>query len=107
MRCDIGLVDDDFGMELLVDGRIISLSLPVCAVFECVWLPAVRARGADRREGPLPPGAAAGPAAGRDLVEVVGPPMPITYRLQVSGSMPALSASALRAAPAAADTRTP
>ena len=73
-------------MELLVDGRIISLSLPVRAVFECVWLPAVRARGLDRREGPPPPGHAIAPAAGRDMVDVVGPPMPVTYRLQVLGS---------------------
>ena len=79
----VGLVDDDFGMELLVDGRIISLLLPVRAVFECVWLPAVRARGADRRETaqvPAPGGASPG---GRDQVEVIGPPMPVTYRLQV------------------------
>ncbi len=88
MRCNAGLVDDDFGMELLVDGRIISLSLPVRAVFDCVWLPAVRVRGADRREGPPPTSAAAAPAAGRDLVEVIGPPMPVTYRLQVPGSCP-------------------
>lgn len=34
-----GLVDDDFGMELLVSGNIISLSLPVRLVWECVWRP--------------------------------------------------------------------
>ena len=32
-----GLVDDDFGMELLVGGAIVSLSLPVRLVWECVW----------------------------------------------------------------------
>ena len=32
-----GLVDDDNGMELLVDNRIIALSLPVKLVYEKVW----------------------------------------------------------------------
>lgn len=36
-----GLVDDDFGMELLVGGNIISLSLPVRLVWECVWRPSL------------------------------------------------------------------
>ncbi len=80
---DAGLVDDDFGMELLVDGRIISLSLPVRAVFEGVWLPAVRARGADRRDAAQLPAASSASPGGRDQVEVIGPPMPVTYRLQV------------------------
>ena len=32
-----GLCDDDFGMELLVAGKIVSLDLPVADVFEHVW----------------------------------------------------------------------
>ena len=84
LSLDAGLVDDDFGMELLVDGRIISLSLPVRAVFESVWLPAVRARGADRRDAPQAPSSSVALPGGRDQVEVIGPPMPVTYRLQVS-----------------------
>ena len=42
-----GLVDDDFGMELLVGGAIISLSLPVRLVWECVWRPTLPASGSE------------------------------------------------------------
>lgn len=61
-----------------MDGRIISLSLPVRLVFECIWRPAM-ARG--RRSA----AAAAQPAVAtaRGEVEVIGPPMVVTYRLQV------------------------
>jgi len=41
MAAVAGLVDDDFGMELLVGGAIVSLSLPVRLVWECVWRPAL------------------------------------------------------------------
>eukprot|EP01134_Creolimax_fragrantissima_P005766 CFRG5766T1 len=34
----LGLLDDDFGMELLVDGSIIGLDLPIRQVYERVWL---------------------------------------------------------------------
>ena len=36
-----GLCDDDFGMELLVAGKIVSLDLTVAEVFEHVWRTAV------------------------------------------------------------------
>ncbi|KAK9817780.1 hypothetical protein WJX72_002069 [[Myrmecia] bisecta] len=70
-----GLLDDDFGMELLVGGNIIALSLPVRLVFECVWMAGGGAGGAQT------PAAAATPAS-RSELDVIGPPMPITYRLQ-------------------------
>lgn len=39
-RLDLsGLVADDFGMELLVAGKIVDLSLPVAAVYDAVWKP--------------------------------------------------------------------
>ncbi|GAB0492582.1 hypothetical protein MMPV_003850 [Pyropia vietnamensis] len=38
-----GLLDDDFGMELLVAGNLIKLDLPIAAVYRNVWLPAVMA----------------------------------------------------------------
>jgi len=37
--CDlVALLEDDNGMELLVNNRIISLSLPVADVYQKVWL---------------------------------------------------------------------
>lgn len=83
-----GLLDDDFGMELLVAGNIISLSLPVRLVFEAVWLPHLRAR---QPSTPTAAAAAAEAAAaqqpaaalGRGETQVVGPPMTVTFRLQV------------------------
>ena len=42
-----GLVDDDFGMELLVGGAIVSLSLPVRLVWECVWRLTLPAAGSE------------------------------------------------------------
>ena len=79
-----GLVDDDFGMELLVDGRIISLSLPVRQVYECVWRPARGERAAVRHGMGGPEQTPLQPTASRGEVEVIGPPMAITYRLQVT-----------------------
>eukprot|EP00698_Gefionella_okellyi_P019390 TRINITY_DN593_c0_g2_i1.p1 TRINITY_DN593_c0_g2~~TRINITY_DN593_c0_g2_i1.p1 ORF type:complete len:2390 (-),score=701.17 TRINITY_DN593_c0_g2_i1:133-7272(-) len=55
-----GLIEDDFGMELLVAGQIIKLDLPVVKVYEKVWKAFVLGRG---RQPPFPP-------------------MAITYRLQ-------------------------
>ncbi|KAI4389290.1 hypothetical protein MLD38_001530 [Melastoma candidum] len=62
------LLDDDFSMELLVAGNIISLDLSIAQVFELVWKKSVSTSTL------LSPGAA---AAGRD-----GAPMTVTYRLQ-------------------------
>ena len=47
MSAVVGLVDDDFGMELLVGGAIISLSLPVRLVWECVWRPTLPSAGSE------------------------------------------------------------
>lgn len=47
MSVGAGLVDDDFGMELLVGGAIISLSLPVRLVWECVWRPTLPSAGSE------------------------------------------------------------
>ena len=48
-----GLCDDDFGMELLVAGKIVSLDLSVAEVFEHVWRRAVEsgAAGANGDDG--------------------------------------------------------
>ena len=43
-----GLCDDDYGMELLVAGRIVSLDLAVADVYERVWRVAVDARRRER-----------------------------------------------------------
>lgn len=40
-----GLVEDDFGMELMVAGKIISLSLPIAGVYNCVWKPHIHSPG--------------------------------------------------------------
>jgi E3 ubiquitin-protein ligase UBR4 len=68
----------DFGMELLVSGRIIALGLPVALVFASVWRPAPQEPAADAS-------ASAGGPRGRQpgAAEAVGPPMPIVFRLQV------------------------
>lgn len=73
----LGLVEDDYGMELLVAGNIISLDLSIAQVCEQVWkksnsqtLPAASGTGF------LSVNAA---TATREC-----PPMTVTYRLQVS-----------------------
>ena len=54
-------MEDDFGMELLVCGNIISLNLPVRLVFECVWRPSLRGaqRGSVQQSAALAAGASA------------------------------------------------
>jgi len=65
----LGLVEDDFGMELLVANQIISLDLAVADVFERVWIPSLF-DGALRRQ-----------SATTSANESVGPPMVVTFRL--------------------------
>jgi len=65
----VGLVDDDFGMELLVANQIISLDLAVADVFERVWMPSLF-DGVQRRQSQT---------SGAN--EPIGPPMAITFRL--------------------------
>ncbi|KAL0024070.1 hypothetical protein WJX79_002966 [Trebouxia sp. C0005] len=72
-----GLVDDDFGMELLVGGAIISLSLPLRLVWECVWRPTLPSAGSETSGEGSTQG-----LPGRGEVDVMGPPMVVTYRLQ-------------------------
>ncbi len=74
VRLDMaGLVDDDFGMELLVGGKIVDLNLPVAQVYELVWKPHVAAGGGGRRAGPR--ARAAGTVSGD------AGPMVVVYRL--------------------------
>ncbi|KAK9837553.1 hypothetical protein WJX74_000015 [Apatococcus lobatus] len=70
-----GLIDDDFGMELLVAGSIINLSLPVKQVFELFWkqCPAGSASGAAGTAQATP---------NRADQEPIGPAMIVTFRLQ-------------------------
>ena len=84
-----GLVDDDNGMELLVDNHIVGLSLPVKLVYEQVW----RQRHQQDGSGP----------ADRDNDE----PMRVVFRLQgLDGALDAVHAAAGfgRTAPAVCGT---
>lgn len=72
----LGLIEDDYGMELLVAGNIISLDLSVAQVYEHVW----------KKSNSQSSNAVAGTTllssnavtSSRDC-----PPMTVTYRLQV------------------------
>ncbi|EOY03818.1 Auxin transport protein (BIG) isoform 1 [Theobroma cacao] len=69
----IGLLEDDYGMELLVAGNIISLDLSVAQVYEQVWKKSnSQSSSAIANSSLLSSGAVA-----RDC-----PPMIVTYRLQ-------------------------
>jgi E3 ubiquitin-protein ligase UBR4 len=63
----VGLVEDDFGMELLVTNQIISLDLPVEDVFERIWLPSLFQDSRVRQS--------------TNADDAIGPPMPVTFRL--------------------------
>lgn len=72
----LGLLEDDYGMELLVAGNIISLDLSIAQVYEQVW----KKSYAQSQNA----------VAGSPLLSSVGitsgsecPPMTVTYRLQV------------------------
>ena len=89
-----GLVDDDFGMELLVGGAIISLNLPVRLVWECIWRPTLAEANDDDdddEEEEEDYAATAGVdirgTGGRGDIEIMGPPMVVTYRLQVCDAL--------------------
>lgn len=74
-----GLMDDDFGMELLVAGKIIDLSLPITAVYEGVWVPYVSGatgRGSSTGAGRF--GSSRGAGAGSGALANL--PMGITFR---------------------------
>ncbi|KAI5072138.1 hypothetical protein GOP47_0012244 [Adiantum capillus-veneris] len=69
----LGLIEDDYGMELLVAGHIISLDLSVAQVYEQVWK---KFQNQQLGSG-VGSGGGAGTMSGREC-----PPMTITYRLQ-------------------------
>lgn len=79
-------------MELLVGGAIISLNLPVRLVWECIWRPSLgEANTADDEDDDEEEEDHAA-SAGLDMrgvgprgdIEIMGPPMVVTYRLQAS-----------------------
>jgi hypothetical protein len=74
----LGLLEDDYGMELLVAGNIISLDLSIAHVFELVWKKSNQSSN----------------ATNSNLVSSNAvtssrycPPMTVTYRLQVCFSI--------------------
>lgn len=71
----LGLLEDDYGMELLVAGNIISLDLTVAQVYEQVWKKSNQSSNAMANSTLLSPNAV---SSARD-----SPPMTVTYRLQV------------------------
>lgn len=71
----LGLLEDDYGMELLVAGNIISLDLSIAQVYEQVWKKSNQSSNSLANTTLLSSNAA---ASGRDC-----PPMTVTYRLQV------------------------
>lgn len=74
----LGLLEDDYGMELLVAGNIISLDLSIAQVYEQVWKKSNSQTST--------------PATGTAFLSVNNaatssrdcPPMTVTYRLQVA-----------------------
>ena len=72
----LGLLEDDYGMELLVAGNIISLDLSISQVYEQVWKK-YHSKAQNTLSGSVA-AASGGFSSVRD-----GPPMTVTYRLQV------------------------
>ncbi|KAG8056405.1 hypothetical protein GUJ93_ZPchr0002g24937 [Zizania palustris] len=68
----IGLLEDDYGMELLVAGNIISLDLSISQVYEQVWR-----KHHGQSQHSLPNASTLSAASIKDC-----PPMTVTYRLQ-------------------------
>lgn len=71
----LGLLEDDYGMELLVAGNIISLDLSIAQVYEQVWKKSNQSSNSIANSTLLTSNAG---GSGRDC-----PPMTVTYRLQV------------------------
>ncbi|XP_009785858.1 auxin transport protein BIG isoform X1 [Nicotiana sylvestris] len=71
----LGLIEDDYGMELLVAGNIISLDLSIAQVFEQVWKKSSSQSASVVAAATSLSSSAA--VSGRDC-----PPMTVTYRLQ-------------------------
>lgn len=72
----LGLLADDYGMELLVAGNIISLDLSISQVYEQVWKKYYNQTQNSLSSTVAP--SSAGLTSTRDC-----PPMTVTYRLQV------------------------
>lgn len=72
----LGLIEDDYGMELLVAGNIISLDLSIAQVYEQVWKKSSSQSTSALAAATLLSSNAA--TSARD-----SPPMTVTYRLQV------------------------
>lgn len=72
----LGLVEDDYGMELLVAGNIISLDLSIAQVYEQVWKKSSSHPLSNITNSTLLSSNQA--TSSRD-----GSPMVVTYRLQV------------------------
>ncbi|KAK7266596.1 hypothetical protein RIF29_19245 [Crotalaria pallida] len=70
----LGLLEDDYGMELLVAGNIISLDLSIAQVYELVWKKSNQSLNSVTNSNLLSPNSA---TSSRDC-----PPMTVTYRLQ-------------------------
>ncbi|KAF5725427.1 auxin transport protein BIG isoform X1 [Tripterygium wilfordii] len=70
----LGLLEDDYGMELLVAGNIISLDLSIAQVYEQVWKKSNNQSSSTGNSSLLSSSAA---ASARDCL-----PMTVTYRLQ-------------------------
>ncbi|KAI9082875.1 hypothetical protein K1719_035205 [Acacia pycnantha] len=70
----LGLVEDDYGMELLVAGNIISLDLSIALVYEQVWKKSNQSSNSVANSTLLSTNAV---TTSRDC-----PPMNVTYRLQ-------------------------
>ncbi|KAG9448547.1 hypothetical protein H6P81_008512 [Aristolochia fimbriata] len=68
----LGLLEDDYGMELLVAGNIISLDLSISQVYEQVWR-----KSHNQTTSTLVSSGGFSGASARDT-----PPMTVTYRLQ-------------------------
>ncbi|XP_050227128.1 auxin transport protein BIG [Mercurialis annua] len=71
----LGLLEDDYGMELLVAGNIISLDLSIAQVYEQVWKKSNHQSSNAMVNSTLL--SSSGMASTRDC-----PPMTVTYRLQ-------------------------
>lgn len=72
----LGLLEDDYGMELLVAGNIISLDLSIAQVYEQVWKKSSSQSSSAIANSTLLSSSAV--TSARDC-----PPMTVTYRLQV------------------------
>lgn len=72
----LGLLEDDFGMELLVAGNIISLDLSISLVYELVWKKS-------QSQTSNVAGTTGGLSSGGFSSVKDCPPMTVTYRLQV------------------------